>query len=136
MLGQSFGGFCTITYLSQAPQGLREAFITGGLPGLHDAADDVYLATYPLVAGQERGALRAVSRRTSRQARRIAAASGQQRRPAAQSGAPLTVEAFQTLGLLPRHARTGSARAALPAGGPVRRRRDLSDAFRYRVQAS
>ena len=34
VLGQSFGGFCTVTYLSFAPHGIREAFITGGLPGL------------------------------------------------------------------------------------------------------
>jgi alpha/beta hydrolase fold len=31
VLGQSFGGFCTVTYLSFAPHGIREAFITGGL---------------------------------------------------------------------------------------------------------
>jgi len=30
VLGQSFGGFCVTTYLSLAPDGLREAFITGG----------------------------------------------------------------------------------------------------------
>src|SRR6185437_6319190 len=32
VLGQSFGGFCVTTYLSFAPEGLREAFLTGGLP--------------------------------------------------------------------------------------------------------
>ena len=49
MLGQSFGGFCVTTYLSLAPDGLREAFITGGLPpiGLH--TDEVYRRTYPRV---------------------------------------------------------------------------------------
>ena len=31
VLGQSFGGFCVMTYLSIAPEGLREAFVTGGL---------------------------------------------------------------------------------------------------------
>ena len=31
VLGQSFGGFCAMTYLSIAPDGLAEAFITGGL---------------------------------------------------------------------------------------------------------
>src|SRR5262249_34477325 len=31
VLGQSFGGFAAMTYLSIAPEGLREAFITGGL---------------------------------------------------------------------------------------------------------
>ena len=32
VLGQSFGGLCVMTYLSLAPEGLREAFVTGGLP--------------------------------------------------------------------------------------------------------
>ena len=31
VLGQSFGGFTSMTYLSIAPEGLREAIITGGL---------------------------------------------------------------------------------------------------------
>jgi len=30
VLGQSFGGMCTVTYLSFAPHGIREAFIAGG----------------------------------------------------------------------------------------------------------
>jgi pimeloyl-ACP methyl ester carboxylesterase len=50
VLGQSFGGFCTVSYLSIAPAGIREAFITGGLPGLAAGPDDVYRLTYPLVA--------------------------------------------------------------------------------------
>ncbi|QDU66421.1 alpha/beta fold hydrolase [Engelhardtia mirabilis] len=45
VLGQSFGGFCATTYLSLAPQGLREAFITGGLPPLVDDPDPVYART-------------------------------------------------------------------------------------------
>ncbi len=46
LLGQSFGGFCTVHYLSTAPEGLREALITGGVPpvGLHP--DEIYRATY------------------------------------------------------------------------------------------
>lgn len=48
-LGQSYGGFLTLTYLSQAPEGLRACYITGGLPGLDATADDVYAATYPKV---------------------------------------------------------------------------------------
>lgn len=48
-LGQSYGGFITLTYLSQAPEGLRACYITGGLPGLDATADDVYAATYPRV---------------------------------------------------------------------------------------
>jgi pimeloyl-ACP methyl ester carboxylesterase len=46
ILGQSFGGFCAMTYLSIAPDGLREAFITGGLSPIGRPVDDVYAATY------------------------------------------------------------------------------------------
>jgi pimeloyl-ACP methyl ester carboxylesterase len=46
VLGQSFGGFCVLHYLSAAPGALAEAFVAGGLPpiGLHP--DEVYRATY------------------------------------------------------------------------------------------
>ncbi len=54
VLGQSFGGFCAVHYLSAAPEGLREVFITGGLPPLNLAADDVYRATYQRVLGKNR----------------------------------------------------------------------------------
>jgi pimeloyl-ACP methyl ester carboxylesterase len=46
ILGQSFGGFCAMTYLSIAPGGLREAFITGGLSPIGRPPDDIYSATY------------------------------------------------------------------------------------------
>lgn len=49
ILGQSYGGFCVTTYLSLAPGGLREAYITGGLPPLRQTPDDVYRATYKRV---------------------------------------------------------------------------------------
>ena len=49
VLGQSFGGFCTLTYLSFAPHGLAGALITGGLPGLDTHAEDVYRLTYATV---------------------------------------------------------------------------------------
>ncbi|TQK50532.1 pimeloyl-ACP methyl ester carboxylesterase [Streptomyces sp. SLBN-118] len=48
-LGQSYGGFITLTYLSRAPEGLRACYVTGGLPGLAATADDVYARTYPRV---------------------------------------------------------------------------------------
>ena len=47
MLGQSFGGFCATTYLSLAPEGLREVFITGGLPPVGRRVDEVYEALVP-----------------------------------------------------------------------------------------
>jgi pimeloyl-ACP methyl ester carboxylesterase len=46
ILGQSFGGFCATAYLSLAPEGLREAFIAGGVPPLGARIDEVYEATY------------------------------------------------------------------------------------------
>ncbi len=49
ILGQSFGGFCAMNYLSSAPEGLKEVLITGGIPSLTATADDVYRATYPRV---------------------------------------------------------------------------------------
>ena len=49
VLGQSFGGFCVLTYLSLAPEGLREAFFTGGLPPIGRPVDDVYRGTYERV---------------------------------------------------------------------------------------
>lgn len=42
VLGQSFGGFCCVTYLSTFPEGLKEVFLTGGLPPLVDHPDPVY----------------------------------------------------------------------------------------------
>jgi pimeloyl-ACP methyl ester carboxylesterase len=49
-LGQSYGGFVTMTYLSLAPEGLDACYVTGGLPGVSATVDDVYARTYPRVA--------------------------------------------------------------------------------------
>jgi pimeloyl-ACP methyl ester carboxylesterase len=49
-LGQSYGGWCITTYLSQAPEGLSAAIFAGGLPPVGWTADQVYRANYPRVA--------------------------------------------------------------------------------------
>lgn len=54
VLGQSFGGFTALAYLSQAPEGLREAFFTGGLPPIGRHIDEVYHATYSRVMERTR----------------------------------------------------------------------------------
>ena len=54
VLGQSYGGFCAVHYLSAFPHGLREVFITGGLPPLEGDADDYYRHTYPEVQRKTR----------------------------------------------------------------------------------
>ncbi|GAB7352212.1 hypothetical protein MBLNU459_g2685t1 [Dothideomycetes sp. NU459] len=49
IMGQSFGGFCSITYLSFYPQGLKESFIYGGLQPLVKKPDEVYRRLYKKV---------------------------------------------------------------------------------------
>ncbi|KAJ9563378.1 hypothetical protein OSB04_008538 [Centaurea solstitialis] len=57
VLGQSFGGFCGVTYLSFAPHGLKEVYLTGGIPPIGDGctAEAVYKACIgPLVLQNEK----------------------------------------------------------------------------------
>jgi pimeloyl-ACP methyl ester carboxylesterase len=54
ILGQSYGGFCALRYLSAAPDGLREVLITGGIPSLTRPVDDVYRATFARVIAKNR----------------------------------------------------------------------------------
>ncbi len=96
VLGQSFGGFCTVTYLSMAPGGLSEAFITGGLPGLTATADEVYRLTYRQVAAKNRAHYERYPMDVARAKRVAAALAGT---PAVlPGGGALTVERFQSLG--------------------------------------
>lgn len=48
---QSYGGFCAVTYLSFAPQGLKQVLITGGIPPIGNGctADSVYRACFEKV---------------------------------------------------------------------------------------
>ena len=48
-LGQSYGGFITLSYLSYAPQGLAGCYITGGLAAIDSPIDTLYQHTYQLV---------------------------------------------------------------------------------------
>lgn len=51
-LGQSYGGFLTLTYLSLFPEALTACHITGGLPSLEPSAAGVYARTYPRTAAK------------------------------------------------------------------------------------
>lgn len=98
VLGQSFGGFCTVHYLSAAPEGLTAALITGGLPSLDATAAEVYEAAYPRMERKNRAHYARYPMDVER-ARRIAAHLAE--RPAELPGGYLLdVEAFQSLGLL------------------------------------
>ncbi|MFE3762140.1 alpha/beta fold hydrolase [Streptomyces sp. NPDC059104] len=98
VLGQSFGGFCTTHYLSTAPEGLRTALITGGLPSLTATADEVYAAALPRV---ERKNLAHYARYPMdvERARRVAAHLAEHH-TTLPGGHRLTPEAFQSLGIL------------------------------------
>src|SRR5690606_4817749 len=48
-LGQSYGGFLTLTYLSHAPEALVACYVTGGLASIWPSAKTVYERTYPRV---------------------------------------------------------------------------------------
>ncbi|MGN7200542.1 alpha/beta fold hydrolase [Arthrobacter sp. SAFR-044] len=127
--GQSYGGFCALTYLSFAPEGLREVLITGGLAPLTGSADDVYRATYQRVAArndeyfgwypEDRDAVERIARHL------------RCTRELLPDGSPLTVERFQMAGaFLGGNTRVDSLHYLLEdafvdtAGGPR-----LSDAF-------
>lgn len=125
VLGQSFGGFCVVAYLSYAAAGLRAAMVTGGLPGVETDAVDAYRALYPVVADKNRAHYAAYPADLA-QARRVAAhlRSHDVRLP---GGRRLTVEAFQSLGVL-LGAGDGSARLHYLLESPFDGG-ELSDAF-------
>ncbi|KAG6427179.1 hypothetical protein SASPL_111419 [Salvia splendens] len=54
VMGQSYGGFCAVTYLSFAPQGLKQVLLTGGVPpiGSGCTADAVYRACFDQIVKQ------------------------------------------------------------------------------------
>ncbi len=133
ILGQSFGGFCVLRYLSAAPEHLREAFVTGGIPSLTRPAEDVYRATYPRVREKNRtlfsryphlqGIARAVADALLESAVHLP------------NGQRLTVEQFQQLGIMLGGRRGREAIHYLLEGAfeRVQGKQMLSDAFLYRV---
>lgn len=96
-LGQSYGGFLTLTYLSRAPEGLSACYITGGLPGLGATADDTYQLTYQRVAAKNA----AFYKRYPQNVARVADIADrlEQSKPALPGDDRLTARRFQMLGL-------------------------------------
>ncbi len=117
-LGQSFGGFCTFTYLSFAPHGLRECLLTGGIPPLTAGIDDVYRSTYRAVR-RRIDDLDAAYPETRLRLREVAdhLMRTDERLP---GGERLTVERLQEVGHAARP-RGRAAAAALPRRGRVDR---------------
>lgn len=96
IMGQSFGGFCVLRYLSVAQDALSAAFITGGIPSLTGPADAVYRATYPRVEAKNREFFaryphaQALARKVADHLLKVDAVLP--------NGQPFTVEQFQQLG--------------------------------------
>ncbi|WP_327267365.1 alpha/beta hydrolase [Streptomyces sp. NBC_01218] len=97
VLGQSFGGFCAVHYLSAAPEGLAAVLITGGLPSLDAHADEVYRAAYPRIERKVAAHYARYPQDVAR-AREIAAYLTAHRVESA--GHLLTPEGFQSLGIM------------------------------------
>ncbi|TCC65831.1 alpha/beta fold hydrolase [Kribbella pittospori] len=96
-LGQSYGGFLTLSYLSKAPEALTACYVTGGLASIDPDAAEVYRRTYPRVEAKNRE----FYRRYPHNVDRVAAiadrlAADDVRLP---DGDRLTVRRFQTLGI-------------------------------------
>ncbi|NEA54252.1 alpha/beta hydrolase [Streptomyces sp. SID13666] len=135
VLGQSFGGFCTVTYLCLAPEGLREAFIVGGLPGLDSDAETVYRAAYPRM---ERKNVAYYARYPEDEERaRSIARHLREHEVVLPGGLLLTAEAFQSLGILLGTIDGATRLHYLLEGAFLSGTRgpELSDAFQHQVQS-
>ena len=96
VLGQSFGGFCALHYLTAFPDSLREAFFTGGLPPVGRGPDEVYAATYATMRRLNGGYHRRVPGDADRLGRVLdACGAGEVRTP---DGSPVTRRLFRTVG--------------------------------------
>ncbi|MDJ0341578.1 alpha/beta fold hydrolase [Streptomyces sp. H10-C2] len=98
LLGQSFGGFCALTYLSLAPGGVREAFITGGLPGLRSEVGDVYRSAFPRV--ERKNTAHYARYPEDADTARAVARHLRDHEVTLPDGGLFTAEAFQALGIL------------------------------------
>lgn len=97
-LGQSYGGFLTLTYLSYAPEGLAGCYIAGGLPSLRPNAKAVYQRTYRQLARK----MQVYYARYPGDREKMSQIADyiERHRPRLPDGDLLSVRRFQTLGLL------------------------------------
>lgn len=130
-LGQSYGGFLTLAYLSTFPRAAAASFTCGGIPHVPADADAVYARTFPRMAAKTD----LLYERYPQDARRLAlladrVSAGDVLLP---DGSPLTPRRLQSLGqglgMKPGHERLhslldlafsagdGTAEAALDAAG-------------------
>lgn len=98
LLGQSFGGFTTLRYLSAHGGSVEKALFTGGIPALGQQLDDVYTTTWHgMIARSERYWARFSGDRDRFRALADRAEAGQLRLP---DGQRVGVERLRRLGLM------------------------------------
>lgn len=95
-LGQSYGGFLTLTYLSLFPEALTASFTTGGIPHIPADAREVYEHTFPRMAAKTEQ----YYARYPQDRERVAALADhlQANEQTLPNGDRLTIERLQTLG--------------------------------------
>src|SRR3954453_14201614 len=96
LLGQSFGGYCSLHYLCAAPDSLREAYFTGGLPPVGRPADEVYSATFDTVRQLNQRYLRGFPEAGEPLTRLLARCDAGEVRPP--DGAPVSRRLLRTVG--------------------------------------
>ena len=95
-IGQSYGGFLTLHYLSAAPEAIIGSAVTGGLAGLDADPAEVYRRTFPRVVEKNRAFRERVPHVAERISRAAEVLASEDVRLA--DGDRLTVRRLQTLG--------------------------------------
>jgi pimeloyl-ACP methyl ester carboxylesterase len=95
-LGQSYGGFLTLTYLSLFPQGIAASMTTGGIPHVPANPTEVYEHTFPRAAKKTRQFYERYPQDVERVS--VIADRLSSHDVVLPNGDPLTVERLQTLG--------------------------------------
>ena len=95
-LGQSYGGFLTLSYLSLFPEGVAASFTCGGIPHVPASASEVYAHTFPRMAAKTQQ----YYDRYPADVERVAALADalEEQRLMLPDGSPMTVERLQLMG--------------------------------------
>lgn len=97
LLGQSFGGFTSLHYLSVHPESLAGVIFTGGLSAVRHSAEEIYAATWEIMVGKSRRYYRAFP--TDRDRVRRVADLASQGKIVLPNGDKVSPERWRTVGI-------------------------------------
>ncbi|OAA69474.1 Peptidase S33, prolyl aminopeptidase [Cordyceps fumosorosea ARSEF 2679] len=98
IIGQSYGGFVSLSYLSMHPEGLREAYLTGGLAPVGRSIDEIYKTTFAHTAARNKAYYEKFPEDVER-VKKIAAHIESKGGVALPGGGTLTVARLMTIGI-------------------------------------